>query len=182
MSDKGNGRIWYAVKMACVVIALAIPVWPAWLYFTAVERDRCVAEIERSGGSVVLSKERDPSVSESILLRMKWFTEWLSISVDEICLDRVPVTTELMVVVSKLRSARTVSMRDTGLTDQQLTVLRPIKSLELLDVSGSNVTDRSVSSLSEFPKLRELFVTRTAVSEQAVTKLRSDGRRLEVYQ
>lgn len=91
---------------------------------------------------------------------------------DSVYLEGCPVTDDAVVrIANHVPGLRTLSLKDTPITDDCLGPLAELKKLEALRLTGTQVTDKGVAHFRGHPSLYTLEVRGTLVSEAEELRL-----------
>jgi hypothetical protein len=93
-----------------------------------------------------------------------------------IYLDGCPVTDDaVMRIANHVPGLRTLSLKDTPVSDDCLAALSTLTRLETLRLTGTQVTDTGVAHFRGHPSLYTLEVCETHVSEEEKTRLKAES-------
>jgi hypothetical protein len=93
-------------------------------------------------------------------------------SLEALALRRVPLKSDEVTQISKLKGVKTLLLSFCELTDDSVKPLVNLPKLEILDVSGNQIGDKAMQVLSKFKSLKELYIAHCQISPEAIDRFR----------
>ncbi len=165
-------------RAALLATLICVAVAPTAQSQTEADRQKAVAEIEKSGGKV----GRDEAVPDKPVVAVNFGVTQVADAgleplkafpkLKSVILNNTKVTDAGLDQLKPLAGLEKLYLVDTAITDAGLERLKGLTKLRVLSLVGTKVTDAGLDHLKGMADLREVFLAATKVTDAGVKRLK----------